>query len=221
LLIFTWILTQLVLLFTGGDGKKGIKSLVGIDYCTWQYWALFSSNFPILVLVTLFALQKLKKDYNTKCKIGYPFVDGDVKWTTRMGFIFPIAAIVAGIMAGLLGVGGGLVKGPLMLEMGILPQIAASTSAYMIVFTASSAFVQYLIMGSIPWQPGLWYGTAGFIASLGGQMSMDHLVKKYKKTSYIAFLIGGITVLSTIGLAVIGIIPLVKGTAKTGFHPIC
>ena len=33
---------------------------------------------------------------------------------------------------GMFGVGGGIVKGPLMLEMGVLPDVAAATSATMI-----------------------------------------------------------------------------------------
>jgi uncharacterized membrane protein YfcA len=34
--------------------------------------------------------------------------------------------------AGLFGVGGGIIKAPLMLEMGVCPEVAAATSATMI-----------------------------------------------------------------------------------------
>jgi uncharacterized membrane protein YfcA len=34
--------------------------------------------------------------------------------------------------------GGGIVKGPLMLELGVCPEVAAATSATMIMFTAGS-----------------------------------------------------------------------------------
>ena len=56
-------------------------------------------------------------------------------------------------MQGMLGVGGGLVKGPLMLEMGVQviwnnlhlhwsqPPVQAATTAFMILFTASATLV--------------------------------------------------------------------------------
>jgi uncharacterized membrane protein YfcA len=34
--------------------------------------------------------------------------------------------------------GGGIVKGPLMLELGVCPEVSAATSATMIMFTAGS-----------------------------------------------------------------------------------
>jgi hypothetical protein len=37
--------------------------------------------------------------------------------------------------------GGGIVKGPLMLELGVCPEVSAATSATMIMFTAGSVSV--------------------------------------------------------------------------------
>ncbi|KAG3151827.1 hypothetical protein PI126_g10818 [Phytophthora idaei] len=35
---------------------------------------------------------------------------------------------MAGVAAGLLGIGGGMVKGPIMLEMGILPPVQSAVN---------------------------------------------------------------------------------------------
>mmetsp|Transcript_11577 Transcript_11577/g.21219 ORF Transcript_11577/g.21219 Transcript_11577/m.21219 type:complete len:88 (-) Transcript_11577:213-476(-) len=56
----------------------------------------------------------------------------------------------AGVSAGLLGIGGGMVQSPLMLEMGMLPEVQRATSATMILFTASSAALQFLAAGAFP-----------------------------------------------------------------------
>jgi len=40
--------------------------------------------------------------------------------------------LCAGIVAGLVGVGGGMLLGPLMLQMGVLPQVSAATTGTMI-----------------------------------------------------------------------------------------
>jgi len=42
----------------------------------------------------------------------------------------PLPPVLA--CAGLFGVGGGIIKAPLMLEMGVCPEVAAATSATMI-----------------------------------------------------------------------------------------
>ena len=55
----------------------------------------------------------------------------------------------AGVLAGLLGIGGGLVKGPLPLELGMRPQAAAATSGFMVLFTASSTTLQFLLAGAL------------------------------------------------------------------------
>ena len=39
--------------------------------------------------------------------------------------------------------------GPVLIEMGVLPQVAVATSSYMILFTSSSTVVQFVILGNI------------------------------------------------------------------------
>jgi hypothetical protein len=59
-------------------------------------------------------------------------------------------AVVAGVLSALLGIGGGLVKVPLMhLVMGIPLRVATATSNLMIGITASASAVVYLLRGGI------------------------------------------------------------------------
>jgi uncharacterized membrane protein YfcA len=61
---------------------------------------------------------------------------GDIVWTYRTTLTFPAMCSFAGLIAGMFGVGGGIIKGPLMLHLGVLPDVAAATSATMILFTS-------------------------------------------------------------------------------------
>ena len=45
--------------------------------------------------------------------------------------------------AGLLGIGGGMIVSPLLLELGLHPQVAAATSSLMVLFSASSAALSF------------------------------------------------------------------------------
>lgn len=51
--------------------------------------------------------------------LGHSYAPGDVKWDEKATLVYPFLCIAAGVIAGLLGVGGGVVKGPLMLEVGL------------------------------------------------------------------------------------------------------
>jgi uncharacterized membrane protein YfcA len=67
----------------------------------------------------------------------------------RLGFGV-IGSVVAGIASALLGIGGGLVKVPVMhVIMGVPLRVATATSNLMIGITASASAIIYLIRGSI------------------------------------------------------------------------
>ncbi len=60
------------------------------------------------------------------------------------------ASFVAGLMSGMLGLGGGVLKVPIMsLIMGIPIKIAVATSSFMIGLTASSGGIIYLVNGMV------------------------------------------------------------------------
>ena len=52
---------------------------------------------------------------------GYEWRAGDVDWNSTTTLTYPAICSLAGLIAGMFGVGGGIVKGPLMLELGGAP----------------------------------------------------------------------------------------------------
>lgn len=68
--------------------------------------------------------------------------DEEINWTVLQLFLYCAAGILAGIVGGLLGLGGGFIMGPLFLELGIPPQVRApsiSLRSYVISHVASKA----------------------------------------------------------------------------------
>ena len=74
--------------------------------------------------------------------------------------------LFAGGLAGLLGIGGGLIFAPLLLLLGLPPHQALATSSFAIVPTALSGAVTHLRSGTIPQRSGLAIGLAAFGAAL-------------------------------------------------------
>jgi uncharacterized membrane protein YfcA len=75
-------------------------------------------------------------DYRLCMQVGITPEEGDIFWTPTTTLYYPLLFSGAGVAAGLFGVGGGIVKGPLMLQLKVLPEVAAATSATMILFTS-------------------------------------------------------------------------------------
>ncbi|KAL2516172.1 Sulfite exporter TauE/SafE family protein [Forsythia ovata] len=61
-----------------------------------------------------------------------------------------ICGILAGIVGGLLGLGGGFILGPLFLELGIPPQVSSATATFAMVFSSSMSVVQYYLLKRFP-----------------------------------------------------------------------
>jgi uncharacterized membrane protein YfcA len=49
---------------------------------------------------------------------------GQLRWTRSSTVLYPGLCTAAGLVAGLFGIGGGVVKGPLMLELGVAPDVS-------------------------------------------------------------------------------------------------
>ena len=74
--------------------------------------------------------------------------------------------LLAGGLAGLLGIGGGLIFAPLLLWMGLTPHQALATSTFAIVPTALSGTATHLRARTVPAQAGLAIGFAAFVTAL-------------------------------------------------------
>lgn len=109
-------------------------------------------------------LNKLPPHFERKTSKGT--YEMSVATVTLFGFI-------AGIIAGLFGIGGGFIKGPLMvLGFGMPARIAAPTALFMIVITSAVGSVSHYLLGHLQWEVGLLI-VAAFVsgALLGNQMA--------------------------------------------------
>lgn len=90
-------------------------------------------------------------------------------WDAKTTLLFPALCSGAGLAAGIFGVGGGIIKGPIMLEMGVLPEVTAATSATMILFTSVSASVVFISLGAVPPDYGVALALLGLLFTAVGQ----------------------------------------------------
>jgi uncharacterized membrane protein YfcA len=120
------------------------------------YWVAVLAVVPPAVAVTAFARRAALRGAYTQDD-----ADADLAWTPARTLAFPAVSALAGLCAGLFGVGGGILKAPLLLALGVDPSVAAATSMTMILFTSAAASTVYLGWGT----PRDW-STAVFLTGL-------------------------------------------------------
>jgi uncharacterized membrane protein YfcA len=107
------VITALNLL-KGGPSEEGGGGPAGLSYCGKTcFWI---TEAVMLLSILLFAIS-IRRTVLRRVNLDGPILS-DIDWNEENTIHYPMLAIVAGLVAGLFGVGGGIIKGPLMLEMG-------------------------------------------------------------------------------------------------------
>jgi len=118
----------------------------------------------ILMVIFLFAYW-VRHDLLNRINDGVK-ISSDIDWDPYKTVKYPALSVVAGLVAGMFGVGGGIVKGPLMLALGVHPAVASATSAAMILFTSSTATVSFACFDLLVYDYGAVCLATGFLATL-------------------------------------------------------
>merc|ERR1740121_1309421 len=87
------------------------------------------------------------------------------EWTMWRVLAYQAAGVVPGILAGLAGIGGGLILSPFFLLTGMDAAVAVGTSSTCVLFTSSATTMQYLLTDRIVLSLSLVYGAVTFAAS--------------------------------------------------------
>lgn len=158
------------------------------------FWLWYLLPVPVYAGFMYYTSILLKRRSARRQALGdaYPTLPNDLSWDDAMLRKFPTVSLLAGFTAGLLGIGGGMIIGPLFLEIGMEPQVGTSTCAFMILFTATSGVILYLFSGNLGWQLAVCCVSFGFVSGQLGQHGVNWILKKTGRPSYVIFLLAGI-----------------------------
>ena len=133
-------------------------------------------------------------------KIGPRVIKKTETGAYRISFFVAVCfGVMAGMMAGMFGVGGGFLKTPIMINVfNIPPTIAAATSLFMIVFTSLTGSFSHYLLGNI----NFTYAVPIVIGFIIGSFAGNHLNLKLSE-NFLTKLIG-------VGLVFAGICVLVN-----------
>jgi len=218
ILVGLFVVVLVINLLKGGGA---FPSPVGIVCGSQAYWIANGIILSWIILISCYVRIYLVKRFELKQKIGYKYVEGDIRWDGRSTIVYPCICCLAGFFAGMFGIGGGIVKGPLMLAMEVHPAVASATSASMILFTSFTATTSFFVFGLLDPQYGPVCFGIGFVATYFGQIGLAILMRRAQRNSYIAFSMGAVVLLSAIMMTVQSLLSIAEGEHHTHSGGIC
>ncbi|KAF4741328.1 hypothetical protein FOZ63_016216, partial [Perkinsus olseni] len=126
---------------------------------------------------------------------------------------YPLLSCFAGVCAGCLGIGGGLIKGPLLLYLGMAPQAATATSIWMILFTSSSTSFQFALLGRLCPLPSVAVWLLSFSGAWMGSRILVKRLRKSRRQSTVAFLMAALILASMLCMLAVSIHDHLPGKA--------
>eukprot|EP00435_Cladocopium_sp_Y103_P075187 s6_g54.t2 len=117
-----------VLTILKGSGRG---SIVGVTCGSLSFWLLTWATLPWVLGFGMIFRDILINEHLENEEDGHDYHSEEIRWNAVNTIRYPLLCSLAGVLAGLFGVGGGIIKGPLMLELGVEPQVAGATASTM------------------------------------------------------------------------------------------
>ena len=175
--------------------------------CSSMYWLTYTCQACFLLTVCMCFVNKAcaSEQYTG---VSHPVgqeVSGDQSGRSSAALVAAsAAAIIGGALAATIGMGGGVVMGPLLLTLQVHPLATAATSTLMILFSSSAATLSFTVAGSMNVQYALIYGTCNFMASFAGVFLIGRSVRRTGKSAVIVILLACIMAVGATASAIFG-----------------
>lgn len=166
-----------------------------MEPCGVGYWIISSVQVPLAVVFT--AWMVLRKE-SIQDQTLIPQVQCQNRNCPSNKLVFPLMALLAGMLGGVFGIGGGMLISPLLLQVGIAPEVTAATCSFMVFFSSTMSSLQYLLLGMEHVETALILAIMCFVASLLGLLVVQKVIRKYGRPSIIVFSVSIVMSLSIV-----------------------
>ena len=219
-----WLI-MLVALFAVGlsalaRGGEGTGSIIGIDHCGMASWGIFLIT-QILSAAMAFGSylinrgEFIEEDRSIKDK-----KEVEHRMETRRKLMY--ASYKTGILAGLLGIGGGMVIGLYMISLGMDVHVTTALSTFVVLFSSAATTFQFVVAGAIHMRHAQRFMFLSLIGSLLGNLVLKAILKKYKRPSILVWILFSVLCIAMAVLPIeMALNIMQKNKSAMAFGPFC
>ncbi|KAG6977696.1 hypothetical protein JG688_00000069 [Phytophthora aleatoria] len=183
-------------------GGKNFDSPVGIDSSSTLYPVLVTLPYVVLIGISYFSLKNMGATYENQQSPGYEFEAHEIKWTSSSIRFFPVCSFAAGSVSGMFGIGGGIINGPLLLEVGVDPSAASAMTATTVLFSSGMSSLNYAAMGKMDLHLAQLMLPMGLVTTYIGHLCLLKVVRHYNCPSMIIFSMATIVLISAVAMSI-------------------
>ena len=196
-----------------------------VSKCSLFYWILILLFALTVVSFDHLVLQHIEKEYEYRKLINFPYDEKDINWTRETIIKLNIIGFIAGFIAGTIGIGGGVVLGPILLDLGIHPIVGTVTTNFLVLITSSSTTFQFILFKMLNYQYGFLCIIFSSIGSYCGTYLVNNYVKNTGKQSFIVLILFFVVIISAAVLPLPSLINIIndyrKGIDIFEFESLC
>jgi uncharacterized membrane protein YfcA len=92
-----------------------------------------------------------------------------ILWTKSTTTVYPLISFAAGLLGGMLGLGGGMIISPFLVELGLHPEVIQASTAFFVFLSSSLAATQFALKNQVLPEYIFYYSTIAVVATFLGQ----------------------------------------------------
>ncbi len=172
------------------------------NLCNYTYWIHTFGQLLVTSCIGYYTVKYILDDYKLKKNKNFKFINGDIEWNNNVISKFIFIGSVTGFVSTYIGIGGGMLTTPIMIQVGMLPEVVVATSSISTLCSCIISCINYFMEGELHIIYGSYFALCSGVGSIVGIYLSDFILAKYKKQSPIIFVVSLIVFLSIILLSV-------------------
>lgn len=172
--------------------------------CNPLYWTAVVFHAIIQIIIAMINGRMVIKQFTVRKEIGYHFCRFDINYNWKVVTKMFLYSLLIGITAGSLGVGGGVILGPLLLEIGVEPIVSTHTTNFMVVFSSSATLLQFYLQDLLVIDYGIFVVMMTFVSAFIGVKVMRYIINKIKKEYPLVVTLAFVLITSSVMLLIFG-----------------
>lgn len=176
--------------------------------CEWRYWVLLGVQIVLMAGVSFYAIylhehskplpiavehSALLPDEEQPAVAAQQHAGSWIKWHLVVVWLL---VLVIGVIAGMVGLGGGVLISPLLLELKAHPQTAAATSTFIVLFSSTTAAITFGLGHRLNLDYTAVYGPVCLVGGFLGVFILSGLVRRWQMASLVTFTLAVLVIVS-------------------------
>lgn len=156
-----------------------------VSPCSLFYWMLIIIFAAVVAFYDYSGLRNVKGEYLYKKSINFPFDNHDIQWNNLAIYKLFIVSFAAGFLAGGLGIGGGVIIGPILSTLEIYPVVCMVNTNTLVFINSSAVAVQFFFFNILNYGYAFFTVIFGAAGSFLAVMFLNRYILKTGRQSII------------------------------------